>query len=46
MHTKLQAQRQNYERRMDEAIRFMKQYGYDSVKTGYVGRIIPRGEHQ
>jgi hypothetical protein len=30
---------------MDDAYRFMKQHGYDSVKTGYVGRIIPRGEH-
>jgi hypothetical protein len=30
---------------MDTAYRFMKQFGYDAVKTGYVGRIIPRGEH-
>ncbi|HYN85156.1 MAG TPA: glycoside hydrolase family 97 catalytic domain-containing protein, partial [Pyrinomonadaceae bacterium] len=34
----------NYERRMDEAYQFMKRHGYDAVKTGYVGRIIPRGE--
>jgi hypothetical protein len=30
---------------MDTAYRFMKKNGYDAVKTGYVGRIIPRGEH-
>jgi glucan 1,4-alpha-glucosidase len=35
----------NYERWMDSAYRFMKKNGYDAVKTGYVGRIIPRGEH-
>jgi hypothetical protein len=45
MHHETSASVSNYERRMDEAYRFMKQHGYDSVKTGYVGRIIPRGEH-
>ncbi|MBX7171517.1 MAG: glycoside hydrolase family 97 protein [Pyrinomonadaceae bacterium] len=45
MHHETSASASNYERRLDEAFRFMKQYGYDSVKTGYVGRIIPRGEH-
>lgn len=45
MHHETSASATNYERRMDEAYRFMKQYGYDAVKTGYVGRIIPRGEH-
>src|SRR5215216_1100601 len=45
MHHETSASATNYERRMDEAYRFMKQHGYDSVKTGYVGRIIPRGEH-
>ena len=30
---------------MDEAYSFMKKHGYDAVKTGYVGYIIPRGEH-
>ncbi len=45
MHHETSGSATNYERRMDEAIRFMKQHGYDSVKTGYVGRIIPRGEH-
>lgn len=45
MHHETSASATNYERRMDEGYRFMKQHGYDSVKTGYVGRIIPRGEH-
>jgi glucan 1,4-alpha-glucosidase len=45
MHHETSASVTNYERRMDEAYRFMKQHGYDSVKTGYVGKIIPRGEH-
>jgi hypothetical protein len=30
---------------MDTAFKFMKENGYDAVKTGYVGNIIPRGEH-
>lgn len=45
MHHETSASASNYERRMDEAYRFMKEHGYDSVKTGYVGKIIPRGEH-
>lgn len=45
MHHETSASASNYERRLDEAFRFMKANGYDSVKTGYVGRIIPRGEH-
>jgi len=44
MHHETSGSASNYERRLDEAFRFMKTYGYDSVKTGYVGRIIPRGE--
>ncbi len=44
MHHETSASVTNYERRMDEAFRFMKDHGYDAVKTGYVGRIIPRGE--
>lgn len=44
MHHETSGSVTNYERRMDEAFRFMKKYGYDAVKTGYVGRIIPRGE--
>jgi len=45
MHHETSASVTNYERRMDEAFTFMKDHGYNSVKTGYVGKIIPRGEH-
>ncbi|MCB9054775.1 MAG: glycoside hydrolase family 97 protein [Chitinophagales bacterium] len=45
MHHETSASVTNYERWMDTAYRFMKNHGYDAVKTGYVGRIIPRGEH-
>ncbi len=44
MHHETSASVTNYERRMDESYKFMKKHGYDAVKTGYVGRIIPRGE--
>jgi hypothetical protein len=44
MHHETSASATNYERRIDKAIELMKQYGYDAVKTGYVGWIIPRGE--
>jgi hypothetical protein len=45
MHHETSSSVTNYERRIDEAFSFMKKYGYDAVKTGYVGKIIPRGEH-
>ena len=45
MHHETSGSVTNYERQMDTAYRFMKANGYDAVKTGYVGRIIPRGEH-
>ena len=45
MHHETSGSTTNYERRIDEAFDFMKEYGYNSVKTGYVGRIIPRGEY-
>jgi hypothetical protein len=45
MHHETSGSATNYERRMDTAFRFMNEHGYTSVKTGYVGRIIPRGEH-
>lgn len=35
----------NYERHLDEAFQLMDHYGYDAVKGGYVGDIIPRGDH-
>jgi hypothetical protein len=44
MHHETSSSVTNYERRIDEAYDFMKKYGYPAVKTGYVGRIIPRGE--
>jgi hypothetical protein len=45
MHNETSGSATNYERQMDTAFRFMKKYGYVAVKTGYVGKIIPRGEH-
>ncbi|NNE98390.1 MAG: glycoside hydrolase family 97 protein [Pyrinomonadaceae bacterium] len=45
MHHETSASASNYERRLPEAFRFMNKHGYDTVKTGYVGRIIPRGEY-
>ncbi len=45
MHHETSGSATNYERRLDEAFRFMKANGYDAVKTGYVGKIIPRGEN-
>ncbi|MCC3158497.1 glycoside hydrolase family 97 protein [Hymenobacter sp. 15J16-1T3B] len=45
MHHETSGSVTNYERRQDRALDFMKAHGYDAVKTGYVGRIIPRGEH-
>lgn len=44
MHHETSAAVTNYERRIDSAFDFMKKHGYNAVKTGYVGRIIPRGE--
>ncbi len=45
MHHETSASATNYERRLDRAFQFMKDNGYTAVKTGYVGKIIPRGEH-
>ena len=45
MHHETSASVTNYERRLDEAFTFMKNHGYNAVKTGYVGKIIPRDEH-
>ncbi len=45
MHHETSSSAVNYERRLDSAFRFMDQFGYKAVKTGYVGKIIPRGEH-
>jgi hypothetical protein len=45
MHHETSADAATYDQQMDTAFRFMNTYGYNAVKTGYVGRIIPRGEH-
>jgi hypothetical protein len=45
MHNETSGSATNYERQMDTAFRYMSRWGYHSVKTGYVGKIIPRGEH-
>ncbi len=45
MHHETTSSVADYERQMHDAFRFMKKYGYDAVKTGYVGGIIPRSEH-
>ena len=45
MHHESSASATNYERRLDTAFKFMAENGYNSVKTGYVGKIVPRGEH-
>ena len=45
MHHETSASVRNYERHLEQAYKFMNVYGYTSVKSGYVGDIIPRGEH-
>jgi hypothetical protein len=44
MHHETSGSVANYERHLDRAMDLMKKYGYPAVKSGYVGRIIPRGE--
>lgn len=45
MHHETSSSTQNYERWMEQAYTLMNHYGYDAVKSGYVGDIIPRGDH-
>ena len=45
MHHETSSSIMNYEKHMDQAYQLMKDYGYDAVKSGYVGNFIPRGEH-
>ena len=44
MHHETSGSVANYERHLDRALNLMKDYGYPAAKSGYVGRIIPRGE--
>lgn len=45
MHHETSSSVRNYERHMEAAYNLMNKYGYNSVKSGYVGNMIPRGEH-
>lgn len=45
MHHETSGSVRNYERHMEAAYDLMDKYGYNSVKSGYVGNMIPRGEH-
>ena len=45
MHHETSSSVRNYERHMEAAYQLMNKYGYNSVKSGYVGNMIPRGEH-
>ena len=45
MHHESSSSVRNYERHMEKAYQLMDKYGYDAVKSGYVGDILPRGEY-
>ena len=45
MHHETSSAVRNYERQMEKAYKLMNDYGYNAVKSGYVGNIIPRGEY-
>ncbi|WP_293309112.1 glycoside hydrolase family 97 protein [Pedobacter sp. UBA5917] len=45
MHNETSGSASSYERQLDTAFCFMNKFNYPAVKTGYVGKIIPRGEH-
>ena len=45
MHHETSSSIRNYERHLDKAYQYMVDNGYEAVKSGYVGNIIPRGEH-
>ena len=45
MHHETSGSARNYERHLDKAYQFMVDNGYPAVKSGYVGNIVPRGEH-
>lgn len=45
MHHETSSSVRNYERHMEKAYQLMNHYGYNAVKSGYVGNILPRGEY-
>ena len=45
MHHETSSSTRNYERHMEDAYTLMNKYGYNAVKSGYVGNMLPRGEH-
>lgn len=45
MHHETSGSARNYERHMEKAYDLMNKYGYNAVKSGYVGNMLPRGEH-
>ena len=45
MHHETSSSVSNYERHLEQALYLMDKYGYNAIKTGYVGRILPKGEH-
>lgn len=45
MHHETSGATRNYERHMKKAYQLMEKYGYNAVKSGYVGNVMPRGEH-
>ena len=45
MHHETSSSVRNYERHMEQAYQFMNDHGYDAVKSGYVGDILPNGDH-
>ena len=45
MHHETSCSPRNYERHLDKAYAFMKEHGYDAVKSGYVGNVVPKGNN-
>lgn len=45
MHHETSSSVRNYERHMEKAYQLMNHYGYNAIKSGYVGNILPRGEY-
>ncbi|RFP66529.1 glycoside hydrolase family 97 protein [Hymenobacter lapidiphilus] len=45
MHHETSGAARNYERHLEDAFQLMNKYGYDAVKTGYVGDVLPLGEY-